>query len=101
MNFASLILFWDREGCDPVWVKMATGAVPASLMGLKSRERGLGFVKSMDFVRVSDLQRVKFRRTKILVISNQSSGSDIAELQPASKGSTLLGILTFLCFAEN
>ena len=100
MNFTSLILFWDCEGCDSVFVKMATGAVPASFMGLKSRERGLGFVQSMDFVRVSDLQRVKFRRTKVLVISNQSSGSEIAELQPASEGSPLLGILSFLCFGE-
>ncbi|KAA8550404.1 hypothetical protein F0562_002088 [Nyssa sinensis] len=69
---------------------MATGAVPASFTGLKSRDHGLGFAKSMDFVRVSDLQRVKFRRTKVSVIRNSNPGSEIAELQPASEGSPLL-----------
>ncbi|GMP98729.1 hypothetical protein CsSME_00046506 [Camellia sinensis var. sinensis] len=69
---------------------MATGAVPASFTGLKSRDHGLGFVKSMDFVKVCDLQRVKFRRTKVSVIRNSNPGSEIAELQPASEGSPLV-----------
>ncbi|KAG5566729.1 hypothetical protein RHGRI_002318 [Rhododendron griersonianum] len=69
---------------------MATGTVPASFMELKSREHGLGFGKSMDFVKVSNLQRVKFGRSKVLVIRNSSSGSDVAELQAASEGSPLL-----------
>ncbi|GMP88969.1 hypothetical protein CsSME_00040749 [Camellia sinensis var. sinensis] len=69
---------------------MATGAVPASFTALKSRDHGLGFAKSMDFVRVSDLQRVKFGRKKVSVITNSNPGSEIAELQPASQGSPLL-----------
>lgn len=67
--------------------RMATGAVPISFAGLKSRENGLGFGKNVDFVRVSDLQRVKSRRTKVSVIRNSSS----VEVQPASEGSPLLG----------
>lgn len=72
---------------------MASGAVPASFSALKSRDSSLGFVKSMDFVRVSDLKRTKSGRTKkILVIRNSTGpGRDIAELQPASEGSPLLG----------
>lgn len=69
---------------------MATGAVPASFTALKSRENGLGFAKSMEFVRVSNTQRVKFRRTKVSVIKNSSHGQEIVELQPASEGSPLL-----------
>ncbi|KAH6814051.1 4-hydroxy-3-methylbut-2-enyl diphosphate synthase [Perilla frutescens var. frutescens] len=71
---------------------MATGAVPASFTGLKSRDhRGLGFAKSSDFVRVSDLQRVKFGRTKVAVIRNSNKpGSETVELEPASEGSPLL-----------
>lgn len=75
---------------------MATGIVPASFLGLKSRESSLGFAKSFDFVKVSDLKRVNYGRKKISVIRNSNSGSDIAELQPASEGSTLLGINFFL-----
>ena len=74
---------------------MATGAaVPASFTGLKSRDRSLGFTKSMDFVRVSDVKRVKASRRKVLVIRNSNPGSDIAELRPASEGSPLLGIIS-------
>ncbi|KAK4358702.1 hypothetical protein RND71_020931 [Anisodus tanguticus] len=69
---------------------MAAGAVPASFTGLKSKENGLGFAKSMNFVRVSDLQRVKFRRTKVSVIKNANPGQETIELQPASEGSPLL-----------
>ncbi|MCD7457405.1 hypothetical protein HAX54_035028 [Datura stramonium] len=69
---------------------MAAGAVPASFTGLKSNENGLGLAKSMNFVRVSDLQRVKFRRTKVFVIRNANPGQETIELQPASEGSPLL-----------
>ncbi|XP_075112410.1 4-hydroxy-3-methylbut-2-en-1-yl diphosphate synthase (ferredoxin), chloroplastic-like [Nicotiana tabacum] len=69
---------------------MAAGAVPASFTGLKSRENGVGFAKSMDFVRVSDLQRVMFRRTKVSVIRNANPGPETINLQPASEGSPLL-----------
>nr|XP_027063749.1 uncharacterized protein LOC113690125 [Coffea arabica] len=75
---------------------MATGAVPASFTGLKSRENGLGFAKSMEFVRVSNTQRVKFRRTKVSVIKNSNPGQEIVELQPASEGSPLLDATTDL-----
>lgn len=80
---------------------MATGAVPASFTGLKGRDTTLGFAKSMDFVRVSDLKRFKSGRTRISVIRNSNPGSDIAELKPASDGSPLLGdqfLLFSLCF---
>lgn len=70
---------------------MSTGAVPASFTGLKGRDTTLGFAKSMDFVRVSDLKRFKSGRTRISVIRNSNPGSDIAELKPASEGSPLLG----------
>ncbi|KAK4709320.1 hypothetical protein R3W88_030245 [Solanum pinnatisectum] len=69
---------------------MAAGAVPASFTGLKSNENVLGFTKSMNFVRVSDLQRVKFRRTKVSVIRNAIPDQETIELQPASEGSPLL-----------
>lgn len=72
-------------------VEMAAGAVPASFMGLKSRDSSLSFAKSLDFVRVSDLNRVKFNTTRISVIRNSNPSTDIAELQPASEGSPLLG----------
>lgn len=71
---------------------MATGAVTASFSGLKSRDSNLGFSKSMDFARVCDLKRVKFHRRRVSVIKNASSGQDVAQLQPASEGSPLLGI---------
>nr|AUZ98425.1 4-hydroxy-3-methylbut-2-en-1-yl diphosphate synthase [Trachyspermum ammi] len=67
---------------------MATGAVPSSFTGLKSKENVTGFTKSMDFIKLSDLQRVRFRRNKVSVIKN--SKSEIVELQPASEGSPLL-----------
>lgn len=75
---------------------MATGAVPTSFTGLKSKDHGLGFTKSMDFIKISDLQRVKFRRTKVCVIRNSNPGSEIAEVQPASEGSPLLGIISII-----
>lgn len=72
---------------------MAAGALSASLSGLKTRDTGLGFGKSMGFVRVSDLRRIKSGRTRVVsAVKNSSSGSDLAELQPASEGSPLLGI---------
>lgn len=85
---------------------MATGAVPTSFTGLKGRDTALGFTKSLDFVRVSDLKRFKSGRTRISVIRNSNPGSDIAELKPASEGSPLLGdqiphdqfLLFSLCF---
>nr|AOV62778.1 4-hydroxy-3-methylbut-2-enyl diphosphate synthase [Morus alba] len=69
---------------------MAAGTVPAAFSGLKSRDSGLGFAKSLDFVKVSDLKRVKFARTRVSVIRNSNPGSDIAELQSTSEGSPLL-----------
>ncbi|KAJ8543927.1 hypothetical protein K7X08_025545 [Anisodus acutangulus] len=69
---------------------MAAGAVPASFTGLNNKENGLGFAKSMNFIRVSDLQRVKFRRTKVSVIRNANPGQETIEFQTASEGSPLL-----------
>lgn len=70
---------------------MATAAAPSSFTGLKSKDNVTGFTKSMDFIKLSDMQRVRFRRTKVSVIRN--SKSEIVELQPASDGSPLLGII--------
>ncbi|XP_034895953.1 4-hydroxy-3-methylbut-2-en-1-yl diphosphate synthase (ferredoxin), chloroplastic [Populus alba] len=69
---------------------MATGAVPASFSGLQMKESGLGFGKSMDFVRICDIKRIKSGRKKISMIRNSNTGRDIVELQPASEGSSLL-----------
>lgn len=70
---------------------MATGAVPASFSGLKSRDSSLGFAKSFDFVKVSDSKRISRARKRISLIRNSNPGSDTAQLQPASEGSPLLG----------
>lgn len=72
---------------------MATGTVPASFTGLKSRDSSLGFTKSMDFIRVSNMKRIKAGRRKLSVIRNSNPSSDIAQLQAASEGSPLLGII--------
>ncbi|CAI0397780.1 unnamed protein product [Linum tenue] len=64
---------------------MATGAVPASFTGLKTGDTSLGFAKNMDFVRISDVRRIKSGRRKISMIKNST-----VELQPASEGSPLL-----------
>ncbi|XP_075485530.1 4-hydroxy-3-methylbut-2-en-1-yl diphosphate synthase (ferredoxin), chloroplastic-like [Primulina tabacum] len=71
---------------------MAAGTVPASFTGLKSRDHhGLGFGKISDFIKVSDLRRIKFRQTKVTVIKNStSSAPETIELEPASAGSPLL-----------
>ncbi|WCJ41030.1 4-hydroxy-3-methylbut-2-en-1-yl diphosphate synthase (flavodoxin) [Euphorbia peplus] len=69
---------------------MATGTVPASFTGLKTRDSTLGFAKSLDFVRVSDLKRIKSGRKKISMIRNSNPGPEIIQLQPASEGSPLL-----------
>ncbi|KAL1361595.1 hypothetical protein HN51_009944 [Arachis hypogaea] len=71
----------------------ATGVLPPSFPSLKTKDdhSGLGSVKSLDFVRLSDLKRMKSRRTKISVIRNSSSsGQDIVDLQQSSQGSPLL-----------
>ncbi|KAK7324943.1 hypothetical protein VNO77_28913 [Canavalia gladiata] len=69
---------------------MAAGAVPTSFSTLKSWDCSLGFSKSMDFVRVSDLKRMKSPRTRVSIIRNSNPGQDIAEIQSASPGSPLL-----------
>ncbi|KAL6532648.1 hypothetical protein OROHE_014070 [Orobanche hederae] len=62
---------------------MATGAVLTSFTSLKSRDHeGIGFAKNYNFIRVSGLKRVKFRRTKIAGIRNSTStGSETVELE--------------------
>lgn len=72
---------------------MASGTVPASFMGLNGRESGLGFGKSVDFVRISDVQRSSSRRKKMSVIRNSTPNSEITQLEPASEGSPLLGMV--------
>lgn len=73
---------------------MATGFVPASCSTLSIRDSSLGFVKSLDFVKFCDMKkRSKYVRTEVSVIRNSNSSQDIVELQPASQGSPLLGII--------
>ncbi|MED6216892.1 hypothetical protein PIB30_012353 [Stylosanthes scabra] len=71
-----------------------TGVLPPSFPSLKTKDHhsGLGFVKSLDFVRVSGLNRMKSRRTKISVIRNSNTGQDIIDelQQSSSQGSPLL-----------
>ncbi|XP_047317223.1 4-hydroxy-3-methylbut-2-en-1-yl diphosphate synthase (ferredoxin), chloroplastic [Impatiens glandulifera] len=70
---------------------MASGAVPASFTGLRRRDYyGLGLTRSAGFVKISDVQRVKFGRRSVSVIKNSNPGPEMAELEPASEGSTLL-----------
>lgn len=59
---------------DPV--QMATGAVPATFSGLETRDPSLGFARSMDFVRVSYLWRLKSleRKSQLEGISNPVQG---------------------------
>ncbi|KAL1544142.1 4-hydroxy-3-methylbut-2-en-1-yl diphosphate synthase (ferredoxin), chloroplastic-like [Salvia divinorum] len=61
---------------------MASGAVPASF------HQSIGFAKSWDFVRVFDLQSLKFRRSKGVPIIRNSTST--IQLEPASDGSPLL-----------
>jgi hypothetical protein len=72
--------------------KMAAGTIPASFISLRRCDSGLGFGKSIDFVRVSDLKRMNSARRKVSVIRSSNPSQDIAKLQPASKGSQLLGM---------
>nr|GEV65842.1 4-hydroxy-3-methylbut-2-en-1-yl diphosphate synthase (ferredoxin), chloroplastic [Tanacetum cinerariifolium] len=59
----------DCRGCEFCFMIMVTGAAPASFMGLmKSMDNGLGFAKTSDFIKVSDMKRVKIHRIKISVI---------------------------------
>nr|AEM42998.1 4-hydroxy-3-methylbut-2-en-1-yl diphosphate synthase [Siraitia grosvenorii] len=69
---------------------MATGTLPSHLSGLKGGNVNLGFAKRLELVKVSDLKSVRSRGRKVLVVRNSNPGSDIAELQPASEGSSLL-----------
>lgn len=71
---------------------MATaGTLPSQLTGLKGGNVNLGFAKRLEMVKVSDLKSVRSRGRKVLVVRNSNPGSDLAELQPASEGSSLLG----------
>lgn len=74
--------------------------MPTSFSTLKGRDLSLGFARSMDFARISDLKIMKSGRKKFSVIRNSNPGQDIAELQSASPGTPLTGILflMLLCF---
>lgn len=73
----------------------SAGTLPTHLSGLKGGNVNLGFSKRLESVKVFDLKSAKSRGRKVLIIRNSNPGSDIAELQPASEGSSLLGkILT-------
>lgn len=87
---------------------MAAGVIPASLPSLKAHDCSLSFAKSVDFAKVLCAprpQRIKSPMIRSPLIRNSTNpGSDTAELEPASKGSPLLGIthgpkyaLTFAC----
>lgn len=73
---------------------MATGTIPASFPSLKSRDSRLSFAKSVDFTKVAYVPNSRRKCSKIKsfsVVNSSSSGSDTAELEPASEGSPLLG----------
>lgn len=70
---------------------MATGVLPAPVSGVKIPDSKLGFGKSMNLVRICDLRSIRSARRRVSVIRNSNQGSDLAELQPASEGSPLLG----------
>lgn len=73
----------------------SVGTLPSHLSGLKGGNVNLGFAKRLQLVKVSDLKSIRSPGRKVLVIRNSNPGPDIAELQPASEGSSLLGkILT-------
>ncbi|CAL0332284.1 unnamed protein product [Lupinus luteus] len=67
-------------------------AIPTSFSTINTWDYSNGFAKSMDFVRVSDMNKVQSGKTKrVLVIRNSSNpAQDIVQLQPASPGSSLL-----------
>ncbi|KAK9664020.1 hypothetical protein RND81_14G014300 [Saponaria officinalis] len=69
---------------------MATATIQAPIWHVRSPNRELGFAKSVDFVQISNVRKVDSRRTRFSVIKSSNTGSDIAELQPASEGSSLL-----------
>ncbi|KAK4255079.1 hypothetical protein QN277_008124 [Acacia crassicarpa] len=69
---------------------MATGVMPTSFSTLKGRDSGLGFSRSMDFARISDLKIMKSGRKKVSVILNSNPGQDTAELQSASPATPLI-----------
>ncbi|CAO2814349.1 unnamed protein product [Amaranthus hypochondriacus] len=70
---------------------MASGIIQAPICHVKNKNFELGFVKDVDFVKISNVKRVqKAPRSKFCVNNSSNPGSDIAELQPASEGSSLL-----------
>lgn len=69
----------------------STGAVPASISGLNSRDPIIGFAKNVDFLRINDLKRTKSHRVKVSVIRNSNPGPETVQLEQASEGSPLLG----------
>ncbi|KAG6432822.1 hypothetical protein SASPL_104409 [Salvia splendens] len=73
-------------------VEMASGVVPASY------HQSIGFAKSWDFVRASNLQSLKFRRSKGVPVIRNSTNT--IELEPASDGSPLLGIRPSFVFLK-
>jgi len=79
---------------------MATGIIQAAVSHVKSKDcSNLGFAKSVDFVKTSNIMKFKSSKTKFLVIKSSNQVPDIAELQPASEGGSLLGrLVIILCF---
>ncbi|KAJ8444516.1 hypothetical protein Cgig2_028331 [Carnegiea gigantea] len=69
---------------------MATGIIQAAVLHVRSKDCDMGFAKRVDFVKTLNVMRVKSSRTKFLVIKSSNQVPDIAELQPASEGSSLL-----------
>lgn len=69
---------------------MANGIIQAAVLQVRSKDCELGFARSVDFVRTFNVTRLKSSRTKFLVIKSSNQVPDIAELQLASEGSSLL-----------
>ncbi|KAL2938322.1 4-hydroxy-3-methylbut-2-en-1-yl diphosphate synthase (ferredoxin) chloroplastic [Bienertia sinuspersici] len=69
---------------------MATRIIQAPVCHVKNKDCDLGFAKTVDFVKIANIKRIKSLRTKFSVVNSSNPGSDIAQLQFASEGSSLL-----------
>ena len=81
-------------GCSGI--AMATGVAPAPLPHVRVRGGGIGFTRSVDFAKVLSVPgalRTGSSRARALVVRSSSAESDTMELEPASEGSPLLGII--------
>jgi (E)-4-hydroxy-3-methylbut-2-enyl-diphosphate synthase len=75
---------------------MSTGVAPAPLSYVRVRGGGIGFTRSVDFAKVLAVPatlRSGSSRARALVVRSSATDSDTMEMEPASEGSQLLGII--------